>query len=455
MIFFIADSIEPWLVYIWKQFVQINVLKSDYEFFTYQTYTRTTNKENCDLLIEYSKKQKYPESLFIPQKQSFQTDDYVWVRKDLPIFSSTLDRKSRDYDIFFNSFVHLSRLEEWNAAVTGKPVRSYSFKHSRKDKRIWKIPIVNLLFNDLEKKINKKCPEIVFGKKERPIIEFSHDVDYLHKTIQLRIKQCFLYFYNFARFFLKHENEKSLSIFKKGIDFAINNSDYWCFDQWIELDNKLGVKSVYYIYAKLPFNKKLSPTKWLLDPSYDIIKNKRLINKCKELISNGNEIGLHGSFFSAIHESFFLEEKYTLEKILNCTVRKSRQHWLNYIEAATPFILDKAGINMDLSLGFNDISGFRSGVASIYNPYDHLNQKPFLFYEMPLVIMDSQIHDYSENTEANPYDWLFKTIDFVKKFAISVNWHQRVISSDYQWAQSYEMLGKRYKSFIVNSKIYQ
>ena len=188
--------------------------------------------------------------------------------------------------------------------------------------------------------------------------------------------------------------------------------------------------------------------RWLLDPSYDVSRDKRLQEKCCELLSDGHKIGLHGSFYSAEDETLFFKEKEALEEVINAGINKTRQHWLNYSEISTPYILDKAGIKFDSSIGFNDILGFRSGIASIYNPYDHRNQRAFSFYEMPLVIMDAHIEDHTKCDE--DFDWLFKCFDTVKNFAVSVDWHQRGASLEYGWFDSYEKLCRKYKTIAMN-----
>jgi hypothetical protein len=173
-----------------------------------------------------------------------------------------------------------------------------------------------------------------------------------------------------------------------------------------------------------------------------------LQEKCCELLSDGHKIGLHGSFYSAEDEKLFLKEKEALEEVINTGINKTRQHWLNYIETATPYILDKAGINYDSSLGFNDIPGFRSGIASIYNPYDHRNQRAFSFNEIPLLLMDAHIDDHVKCDD--DFDWLFKCFDTVKNFAVSVDWHQRGASPEYGWFDSYEKLCRKYKTISMN-----
>ena len=447
MIVLVTDNPEPWLTYIWEQFARINKLESKYGFFTYDQFKQINDQTNCSLILEYSSCQEISQSLFIPRHNHFSTDDYVWVRRDLPVYSGTFDEKLKEFDVFFNAFIHLSRLEEWLFEKKGNRIYSYAFKHPRKDQRIWKIPVVNHLFNLLETKIKKKCHEISFGEKEKPTVQFSHDVDYIRKTIQLRIKQSVYNFINSAKLFLHNEKKKSLSKLKKGIKTATGNADYRFFDCWSELEDSLNISPVYYLYARAKSSKRRNVIQWFLDPSYEITKDKELIDQCHELISRGREIGLHGSFFSAGDETLFLKEKLTLEKTINHPVKKTRQHWLNYIETTTPFIHEKTGINTDSSLGFNDVPGFRSGVASIYNPYDHSNQSTFSFDEIPLVLMDAHTDDLVKCDDG--FDWLFKCFDAVKNFAVSVDWHQRGASPEYGWFGLYEKLCKKYKTIVM------
>lgn len=440
----LTDEIEPWFQYIWEQFAQINSLKTTYNITTYIAFQSCKEDEaDKSFILEYAAKPSYEDTIFIPKRKTFKTDDYVWIRDDLPIYKDTI-AKENEYDIFYNAFVHLSRLEEWESEQKGKYIYSYSCNHPRKNKMVWKIPVVNYLFNELENKIKMRYPEAAFDDNKKPVIEFSHDVDYIYKTCQLRIKQTAFNLYNCFKSLLGFNFNEIFIKFKKSLDFAIKDCDYWCFDCWEELEKKLNIKSVYYFFAK-PDNSNLFNLKqWLIDPSYNISKNERLKNKCKELISNGHGIGMHGSYFSANHEELFRREKEILETSINNDIIKSRQHWLNYYEGKTPYIFLSSGIKEDSTLGFNDIPGFRAGIASKYNPYDHKNKKAFSFKEIPFVLADSHLYDYSNNFRIEGLQWLFEAIDKVKNFAISLNWHQRAISYDYQWENSFKKIAEEY-----------
>jgi len=449
MITLLADNFEPWFIYIWEQFVQINKLESEYKFFTYEQFNQNHEDTKHQLTIEYATRQKISQSIFIPRRNRFKTDDYVWIQGKIPVYSDTFDEKLKDFDLFFNAFVHLSRLEEWISEKKGKRIYSYAFRHPRKDQRIWKVPVVNHLFNLLESKIKKIGHDIIFGSPEKPHIQFSHDVDYLRKTVQLRIKQGAFSLLSSAKYLWGHDMKKFLLILKRGCASTFGNANYRFFENWADLEDKLDIRSVFYFYAhsKVSSHTHTNIVRWLMDPSYDISDDKYLSRICRRLIAGGHEIGLHASYFSAGDDTLFTSEKNIIERIVNRPVTKSRQHWLNYIEAATPQAHQKAGIKSDSSLAFNDTEGFRSGIASIYNPYDHQNQKAFSFEEIPLVLMDAHIEDHDDCPEC--FNWLFKCFSAPKKFSVSIDWHQRGISPEYGWIRSFEKLGKRYKKLVM------
>jgi hypothetical protein len=448
MIALVTDILEPWFIYIWEQFARVNKLESEYGFFTYDQFKQIHEHTKRSLILEYSSYRKVSQSLFIPRRNRFKTDDYVWIQNELPVYSGTFDKKLNNFDIFFNAFVHLSRLEEWISEKKGKRIYSYAFRHPRKVQRIWKIPVVNHLFNLLETEIRKTGHNISFGGQEKPIIQFSHDVDYLRKTVQLRIKQSGYSFLNSAKLFFNHDRKKALSVLKRGVVSATGNADYRFFEWWNDLEDKLDIRSVYYFYArrnKLPT--RMKAVQWMLDPSYDISGDKDLKNICRGLVGRGHEIGLHASYLSAVDDALYVSEKNKLERIVNRPVTKSRQHWLNYLETVTPYTHQQAGIKTDSSLGFNDIEGFRSGIASIYNPYDHKMQKAFSFDEIPLVLMDAHIEDHSNCLDR--FNWLFECFGTSKKLLVSVDWHQRGASPEYGWINSFEKLCREYKKTVT------
>ena len=64
------------------------------------------------------------------------------------------------------------------------------------------------------------------------------------------------------------------------------------------------------------------------------------------------------------------EQKEDLEKALGETVVANRQHNLHFDAAVTPRILEKAGLKIDSTLGFNRDVGFRAGTSYPFRMWD-------------------------------------------------------------------------------------
>lgn len=419
-----------WFIYIIEEFKKINLCEFDIEVISldteqkYKNIIYYTNKSNDGICI-YNSLEKRPNK------------NIEYLKNDLFILNGTKSTNfSINYDLFWNAFVFLSRYEEYLSEQNGNYIYSYMSKHPREDKQSFLIPIVNILFNQFEAFLKKNFKNLIFTKKQKTTIELSHDVDYINKTIQLRLKQTAFNSYNTLKSITKPK--KFIRNINKTIKFLFSNPSYWCFDYWQELENRYNKKSIFYIYVK---NETKDLKSWLIDPSYDIKTDIRLQKKLKELHINGFEIGLHGSYKSANDFEKLKEEKEILEQILGVNITKIRQHWLNYFEEITPYSHNKL-FRYDSTLGWNDCIGFRSGCANKYTPYDFKNQKAFEYEVIPQVIMDSNIFDYTNNDDI--FLKAKKMLDVSKKVSknttISISWHQRVCNSDYNWHKFYKKL---------------
>ncbi|WP_149719362.1 DUF7033 domain-containing protein [Campylobacter concisus] len=423
-----------WLKYIVSQFKKINLLEFDIEVIgigekeKFKNIVFYTNCSNSGHL-----------NIFNSQHNFSNTTSIKHIKDDLFILNNT-DTNQRGfdlaYDIFWNAFVFLSRYEEYTSEMGGKNIGSYSLRHPRQDKDSFDIPIVNILFNELEYFLHINFKDLVFGKKQKDIIDLSHDVDYIEKTIQLKIKQTVFNAVNVFRLMTRpvYCFKKILELFK----FAFSNTSYWCFDDWVNIEKKYNRTSTFYVYVK---GKSRGFRSWLIDPSYDIKNNVKLQKKLIDLYKCGFQIGLHGSYNSAINCNQLQYEKDELERILGIKIVKTRQHWLNYSEDTTPDIHNRLFL-FDSTLGWNDRMGFRSGIASMYNPYDFKSKKAYDYEVIPQVIMDSNIYDYGLKQDVFNAAKLVlnRSKKFSKTTCVSISWHQRVCSSDYNWHLFYEEL---------------
>ena len=433
-VLFIATDLDEveWLTYTIEEFSRIN--KAEFKL---KIEKPNHLPAGANHIIYYT--EKFQSSPAIPNRSYVPpTDSTTWLSESLFVIEHTLvpDWPERiNYDIFWNAFVFLSRLEEYLTESAGTPVRSYLSRHSRIDKTTFQVPVVNHLFDTLEEMIKRHFPSLSFGDKETPIIEYSHDVDYIRNTFLGTARQSALFavqgFSNFSRpKFLRDRMGKCFrSIFSK--------NDYWCFDDWVELEKRFNVHSVFYVYAHVGKSGLYSR---FFDPEYNIFKNKRLLMKLDDLLNSGFEIGLHGSIGSSMQRPRMESEKRALENALHVPITKVRQHWLNYFEHITPQ-LHEDFFSCDSTLGWNDQIGYRSGCAARYRPWNHKDKRPFAHQVTPLIASDSNLFHYNQKSPGRLTCEIMdrlKQLKTHKKAHVSISWHQRGICKDLGWAEPYK-----------------
>ena len=420
-----------WLEYILQEFQRIQDADFDIEV---RRSANDSSGESC--VLNYSLR---PLGEWIPRiTQTFDKTDVDWLSDELYILSGAKSDESGllAFDIFANMFWFLSRKEEWLAEKNGHHINSYSSRHPRPDKATFLKPVVNTLFDQLEKCLIKNFPLLKFGKGKTSDIELSHDLDYVRKTLPLRLKQSAFNTYNTFRSLGKpKEMKRHLG---RLFSFAFSNADYWKFDYWHELERRFNKRSTFYVYSKINRSTKT----WLLDPSYDVANNPKLIKSLRELIERGHEIGLHGSFFSAMDGGLLLKEREQLSQTIGYEIKKIRQHWLRYRECHTPLLHEKY-FQIDSTVGWNDQMGFRAGVCSMYRPFNHDENRVFDYFIVPQILMDSQLYDYASGHFEETFVFAKQTIDIArshKNAHFAISWHPRTASRDYGWHESYEAL---------------
>ena len=102
----------------------------------------------------------------------------------------------------------------------------------------------------------------------------------------------------------------------------------------------------------------------------------------RTLDREGFEIGLHGSYNSALVPGRLAAEKGALESGTSLTATSTRQHFLHWDARVTPRLQREAGFSADSTLGFNRNIGFRAGTTL-----------PFLWSGIDLVQLPIAAHD--------------------------------------------------------------
>ncbi|MFC2056721.1 polysaccharide deacetylase family protein [Chloroflexota bacterium] len=351
------------------------------------------------------------------------------------------------FDLFYNCFIRLSCLQEWNYEEESGPIQSYATKLKGMVKMDYQMPVANYLFAILEDMLLMLADESIkgqlFAKRSAFKICLTHDVDFVRKTALLRTKRSAFHMVRGLQNIRKAQFSDALGEVSRSFNFLVMPQDYWQFEYIQGLEEKHNFKSTFYFYTRVKSKQIPERLRRLLfDPGYDIEKNKKLRTKIKELTEQGWEVGLHGSFDSYNRPELFKEEKKRLEAVSGVAVISTRQHWLHLSMRDTWRIQAEAGILADTTQGFNDCFGFRAGIASPFYPYDFINQKSQPVLEIPMLLMDGTLFDYCMMDKDEALENSIKVLEEVKKFdgCVAINWHENTPAADYGWYGVYEKI---------------
>ena len=276
--------------------------------------------------------------------------------------------------------------------------------------------------------------KVFWPKDKKFAVCLTHDVDEIKKTYQ--------YITHTLRYLrdgnLSRLKNQFLSLVKKVIK---GEEPYWTFDEIMDLEQRLGVRSTFYFLIESGKVKLFDRSTWRhYGRKYDITDEK-IVDLMKMLHSEGWEIGLHGSFYSYNNISKLKKEKEMLEKVLDAKVYGIRQHNLNLDIPNTWRIHEKLGFEYDTTLGFNECVGFRWGTCFPFHPFDIEVGEPMKLLEIPLVIEDIALFSYE-----NPWDVCMDIINVVEECGgvLTLLWHHSVFNElEYPgWAEIYERIIK-------------
>lgn len=214
--------------------------------------------------------------------------------------------------------------------------------------------------------------------------------------------------------------------------------DYWDCYRWLALENSYGFKSTFFFFAgQLPI-----PHKY--DTCYDhrskiVFKgeNVTVSKMMQEIYNSGWEVGLHGSYQSAVSADALREEKEQVERSLGHPIMSIRNHFLHYDSMKTPRIQAEAGFKVDSTQGYNRSIGFRAGTCFPYYCWDHKAHEPIAILEVAQNIMDGALFlpnslDYDCNLAVRHVLELMNVVSDVGG-CLTLNWHSNYLNNSDYW----------------------
>ena len=327
------------------------------------------------------------------------------------------------------------RVHESNAG----PIHSYSIRLRGWDERQWQRAWVNRIAIAIRAMLARDAqrePDAWFGPLPRPEFDLSHDLDALTKHLSLRLKQTAFSGFNGVRGLLRGRPDRFVKGGGRALRFFLGGGDYDLLDEVLDSESAAGVTSVFHVFPG-------RPRKRLFDPKYEP-GSPGVAARLRMIAARGCEIGLHPGFDDFEDQDSLARGAEKLAGILGRKPVRIRQHWLRFTFAGTWRAQEAAGFQVDSTLGFNDRPALRAGAALRYAPLVGDRRSESL-EEIPLVLMDSHLHDYLDLDGGEIFAEADRWIDEIISVGgiASVNWHQRVLHPDYGWGASWRHVLER------------
>lgn len=117
----------------------------------------------------------------------------------------------------------------------------------------------------------------------------------------------------------------------------------------------------------------------------------RIGDVLRTLDGEGFDVGLHGSYNSALAPGLLAREKAALEAAAGFAVSTTRQHFVHWDVRTTPRLQAAAGFSADSTLGFNRNLGFRAGTSLPFRLFDLERDAELDLLEVPLLVHDGAL----------------------------------------------------------------
>jgi hypothetical protein len=338
-------------------------------------------------------------------------------------------------DIILSSFYLLSGGEEryMHRDRNDRPIVQESFLYREK---ILHRPIVNqysTILRDFFRTSHNPIP--LWPSNKKYAVALSHDVDYPEMIRWIEV----------LRYLGKYKLSGRLA---KVIDIITGKETFWKFEDWVDLENRYGLKSAMYFCGL-----KGSLLRYFLkapDPFYDVRQDqfKGVINY---LVQNGFEVGMHSSYLAYQSIDRFLKEKKTVEESLREPIFGNRHHYWHMNPdnpSETAAMHDEIGLLYDSSICFAKRSGFRFGICSPFHLYDPIRQEPVGSLEIPTSLMDDHLFKYfGLSYFRKPQFEIDALINSAKGDGglFFVDYHVRGFNETFypRWVESYEYILKK------------
>lgn len=221
----------------------------------------------------------------------------------------------------------------------------------------------------------------------------THDVDEVRKAPLSRLK---FVWDHLARPELGHRHTSLPQRTHFALSALISRHDpVWTLPAFMETEQRFGFTASYYFQVR-GSNGVADPSRYAAtEPPY-ALSESRVRYFMSDLLENGFEVGLHGTYHAGFVEGKLRGEKAALAAAINQEPVGHRQHYLRLDYNISLPIYEQAGLQYDTTLAYADHEGYRNQFSYPYQPYNHSADRPYRFLELPTVIMDVTLGGYRQ-----------------------------------------------------------
>lgn len=311
-------------------------------------------------------------------------------------------------DIIASAFYFLSGWQERNAETHDEFGRFRYADSIQLKLNITGLPVVNYYFLILKEAIEKAFNVKIKTRKQEQFSCFiSHDIDDWNTLWKQE-----------AFHALKELNPFGVAEY---LLYKLTGRDIQkTFDKLTNIEEKHNVKSTFFFLAKHGLQ--------LKNRNADYHINEERFRKAINMLSaEGNEIGVHGSFFTHDSSTSLSSDRQKIEAITKSNVSGNRFHFLCFDINKTLQVLEQSGFRYDSTLGFAEEIGFRNSYADPFYLFSYEKMAASSVIEFPHIIMDATFYftKYLNVGREAALKKIYAMIEEVSKVngCLIFNWH--------------------------------
>lgn len=319
-------------------------------------------------------------------------------------------------DSFGTAFYHLSALQEYDNSDPDKYGR-FQFKNSLQNQfGLTEDNIVESCFNRILQYFSYKQEAF----KSRVLL--THDIDTVYEAI-----------YQDGYYLLKKGRIDLL--FKLLFHVMIGKPDWLNMDLIMKIESDYDFKSIFFWIANQ------SKPNGVKNADYNI-RSKPIQRNIASIHKNKFQVGIH----KGIGDATFNEELANF----NPRPKANRYHYLKFNLPNGFDEIERAGLQLDASMGYAETHGFRINYGLPFTPFNLIKRKPYNFVEVPLHIMDTTFFTYKKITAESAEQEIIRFIDKNNENAVlSILWHNNFFTN-YKY-KGYLNLYKRLLGYFKES----